>query len=290
MQRLHGWKEEMKQMVLCSAKRQHGEGGGGDTEGEIAPLTFPDSRGANVQLLGAEAALTAAEVSDLGTDQKRAYDIIMWHLHQTMAGANPPPLRMVIHGEGGRGKFKVIQTTTQGFVEQVVRDLLMKTAYTGIAASIIDGKTTHAVANISVRRTRTMSDETRPKLQRFWRMCQYLVIDEFSMIRKSFLSLLSRNIGIGKENGSSPNSSASFGGLSVILCGDLHQFPPVETASYEALYRPTKSATEPEDVQMGRRIYQEFNTVVVLKEQRRVTDTEWLGFLQNLRNGQVQEI
>ncbi|OCH87121.1 hypothetical protein OBBRIDRAFT_697946, partial [Obba rivulosa] len=76
-------------------------------------------------------------------DQLRAYDIIVWHLDQTLQGKNPKPLRMVIHGEGGTGKSKVIQTVTEYFVQKGAKYLLLKSAYTGVAASLIDGKTTH---------------------------------------------------------------------------------------------------------------------------------------------------
>ncbi|KZT08384.1 uncharacterized protein LAESUDRAFT_605749, partial [Laetiporus sulphureus 93-53] len=77
------------------------------------------------------------------TDQKRAYDIITWHLNQTLAGHKPPQLLMLIHGEGGTGKSRVIQTVTEHFKHQSAEDSLAKAAYTGIAASVIDGKTTH---------------------------------------------------------------------------------------------------------------------------------------------------
>jgi hypothetical protein len=65
----------------------------------------------------------------------------------------------------------------------------------------------------------------------------YLIINEYSMLVKSFLALLSKHISIGKE-GSESGSSGSFGGINVILCGDLHQFPPVVAAPSEALYQP----------------------------------------------------
>ncbi|THU78169.1 hypothetical protein K435DRAFT_567553, partial [Dendrothele bispora CBS 962.96] len=57
--------------------------------------------------------------------------------------SNPPPLRMILYGEGGTGKSKVIQTVTEVFKARGVSDWLIKSAYTGVAASLIDGKTTH---------------------------------------------------------------------------------------------------------------------------------------------------
>ena len=60
-----------------------------------------------------EQTLTAIDSSMLKDDQYRAYDIITWHLEQVLAGAKPPLLRQILHGEGGTGKSKVIQTVTQ---------------------------------------------------------------------------------------------------------------------------------------------------------------------------------
>ncbi|THU83028.1 hypothetical protein K435DRAFT_690331, partial [Dendrothele bispora CBS 962.96] len=106
----------------------------------------------------------------LKEDQRRAYDIITWHLDQTLAGRKPPPLRMVLYGEGGTGKSRVIQTVTEYFERHHAKHLLIKAAYTGVAASLIDGKTLHVIGHISVKRSGafTISDETKRKLQEFW--------------------------------------------------------------------------------------------------------------------------
>ncbi|KAJ3970272.1 hypothetical protein EV361DRAFT_786151, partial [Lentinula raphanica] len=87
----------------------------------------------------------------LKDDQRRAFDIVKWHLEQTLAGSSPPPLRMIIHGEGGTGKSKVIATITDLFRKMNVPSMLVKSAYTGVAASVIEGKTTHTIAAISTR-------------------------------------------------------------------------------------------------------------------------------------------
>lgn len=85
-------------------------------------------------------------------------------------------------------------------------------------------------------------------------------------------------------------SSQSFRGVSVILCGDFFQFPPVACAPSEALYFPTTTVQRnQEDSQTGCTIFEEFTTVVILKEQMRVTDPVWQDFLQHLQVGQVQE-
>ena len=266
-------------------------------EGNIFPYN-PDAPEAVARLNGdseiAENALPPVDPSQLKTDQRRAYGIVIWHLDQTLSGASPPPLRMILYGEGGTGKSKVIQTITQAFTQRGVSGMLLKSAYTGVAASLIDGKTTHTIGMIS-RNGHPLSSQTKAKLQAFWKYIVYLIIDEYSMISKSFLAKLSRNIGIGKMKGSVENPESShasdslgFGGINVILCGDLHQFPPVAGAKRDSLYFSPLS-TDSIDLTTGRMIYEEFKTVVVLREQVRVTDIGWRDFLRRLRKGEVQE-
>ena len=266
-------------------------------QGEVI-LYDPDDR---MALFCVETGLTTSENSippvdptQLKTDQRRAYEIVVWHLGQTLSGASPPPLHMILHGEGGTGKSKVIQTITQAFAQRGVSSMLLKSAYTGVAASLIDGKTTHTIGMIS-RNGRPLSSATKAKLQAFWKHCVYLIIDEYSMISKSFLAKLSQNIGIGKARGAVENpdknhvgDSLAFGGINVILCGDLHQFPPVAGAKRDPLYFSLQD-TDSNDLKTGRMMYEEFTTVVVLREQVRVTDIEWRNFLRRLRKGAVKE-
>ncbi|KAF9780858.1 hypothetical protein BJ322DRAFT_978412, partial [Thelephora terrestris] len=62
----------------------------------------------------------------------------------------PPPLRMILYGEGGTGKSRVIQTITESFAARGVSHMLVKAAYTGVAASLVNGKTTHVIASLSL--------------------------------------------------------------------------------------------------------------------------------------------
>ena len=159
--------------------------------------------------------------------------------------------------------------------------MLMKAAYTGVAASLVDGKTTHVIGSMSLRSKDDISDASKKKLQDFWRNIRYLIIDEYSMLSKSFLATLSRNISVGMEGSQGFQPGTSFGGLNVILCGDLHQFPPVACGKREPLYYPTRTDDSIAS-QVGRKIYKEFSTVIILREQMRVTDHIWRDFLNHL--------
>ncbi len=295
---LEGWRRQMAADVLQRQAAADGHAGEASAGGQpsveaglpgVAMDRDPSVR--HVGLLepqGSEDALPPVDLASLRADQFRAFDIISWHLDQTLAGNDVPPLRMVLYGEGGTGKSRVIQTVTQAFIARGCSFMLVKAAYTGIAASLIDGKTTHVIAHISVNKKAGMSDDTRRTLQAFWRGKRYLFLDEYSMLAKSFVAVLARNVAIGME-GSGLDRDQSFGGLNIILCGDLHQFPPVATAKEEALFYPNdidRDIGEP-DRMLGRKIYEEFTTVVILKEQMRVSDPTWRDFLVHLRYGKV---
>ena len=240
-----------------------------------------------LQSTTSEQALPAMEPDCLKPDQLRTYRVVTWHLGETLRGGNIPPLRMVLYGEGGTGKSRVIQTITEAFAARGVSHMLMKAAYTGVAASLVDGKTTHVIGCLSLGSKSDVSDAAKKKLQDFWRDIRYLIIDEYSMLSKSFLVTLSRNISIGMEGSQGFQQGISFGGLNVILCGDLHQFPPVACGKREPLYYPI-SSTDPMTSQVGRKIYEEFSTVIILQEQMRVTDHTWRDFLDHLRHGRVE--
>ena len=265
--------------------------------GSVVPLTQSEtdtsSHGTVVplpQTVISEAALEAVDSVVLGKDQRRAYDIIIWHLDQTLAGRNPPPLRMLLYGEGETGKSKVIQIVTEGFKARGTQYMLIKAAYTGVAASLIDGKTTHVIGGISLFGNEIqLTAEARAKLQQFWKHKRYLILDEYSMLAKDFFSLLLWNIGIEKKGGTDNIHSQSFEGINVIICGDLHQFTPVAQPLHSALYYPSDQLRDSIDSQLGCAIYKEFSTVVTLKKQMRVTDSVWHEFLQHLRHGHVQE-
>jgi len=101
----------------------------------------------------------------LKPDQLRAYRIVTWHLGKTLRGNDIPPLRMVLYGGGGTGKSRVIQTITEAFAARRVSHMPMKAAYTGVAASLVDGKTTHVIGSLSLGSKDNISDATKKKLQ-----------------------------------------------------------------------------------------------------------------------------
>jgi hypothetical protein len=74
---------------------------------------------------------------------------------------------MIILGEGGVRKLKLIQTMTYAFEQKEVHEWCVKGTYTGITAFLIDGKMLHVLDDIPVWGGK-QSAQTLKRLQEFW--------------------------------------------------------------------------------------------------------------------------
>ena len=272
------WKNELQQSSFVTDEMNLESHISTSLEPEVCPIT--NLRDGLEEDVNDRNQISPVDVDKLNEDQRRAYDIVDWHLQDVTEGKIVPQLLMMIPGEGGVGKSKLIQTMTENFERRQKALWCVKGAYTGIAASLIDGKTLHVLGGIPVRGGR-QSAQTLKKLHDFWKDKHYLIIDEVSMLSRSFLAKLSQIISIAKES----EGDKPFGGLNVILVGDFHQFPPVVGRRSAPLYWPVDSMHDSEDDILGRMIYEQFLTVVQLKEQIRVRDDVWHDVLQHVRYG-----
>src|SRR5260370_40988933 len=90
----------------------------------------------------------AVDISHLHMDQKWAFNIISTHVMHVMQGAGGNQLLMLLLSEGGTGKSIVISTLTSFFLSRGRGNMLVKGAYTGIAACHIGGCTLHTLVSI----------------------------------------------------------------------------------------------------------------------------------------------
>lgn len=221
--------------------------------------------------------------------QSMVHNIISTHLQAHLNGENPAQILLIVHGQGGTGKSELLNSISSTFHSLNADELLAKTAMSGVAASIIGGETLHSWATLPLTTPSSNKWLTHPnrrvqaKRQQNMGNVLWLTIDEISMLTTNLLQRLSEITGFVRGNKTS--STIPFGGINVLLLGDLHQFPPVANTCKE-LYHPMPST---DDCRLGRHLFLQFKTVVHLHEQMRIRDATWLGILDRSRTGNCSD-
>ena len=139
-----------------------------------------------------------------------------------MSGAN-----VFLTGAPGAGKTYVLNQ----FVGRAMRagKRLAVTASTGIAASHIGGTTIHSWSGLGILDSLSADDLKRlggsDRLIKRYNSIDTLVIDEVSMLHGARLDMVNQLAKLLRGN------DEPFGGLQVILVGDLFQLPPINRGS-----------------------------------------------------------
>lgn len=177
-------------------------------------------------------------------------------------------------GPAGSGKTFVLN--------QFIRLLKKKkkqvavTASTGIAATHIGGTTIHSWSGLGIREALQPQDEAylknNAKLQKRYNAADVLIIDEISMLHGARLDMVNQACKLLR------GSEQPFGGLQVILTGDLFQLPPVSRGGAAVDFAHQSGA------------WQELNpTICYLSEQHRQGDDALLGILQAMRSQGIED-
>lgn len=151
------------------------------------------------------------------------------------------------------------------------------TASTGIAATHIGGTTIHSWSGLGIKDY--LSDWDRERLQQTERLTKrynaadVLVIDEVSMLHGKRLDMVSEACKLLRA------SNKAFGGLQVVLVGDLFQLPPVSRGGELVDFAHRSSAWQELAPQ-----------VCYLTEQHRQLDDGLLDLLNAMRKGDVDEL
>jgi len=101
-------------------------------------------------------------------------------------------------------------------------------APTGIAALTIGGKTIHSLCRFPP--SWIVRDEIKPFPKSLAAKAKLLIIDEISMVNANLLDSMNVFFKINRNN------KSPFGGISVVMVGDLFQLPPIVTDSTKPLF------------------------------------------------------
>ncbi len=178
-------------------------------------------------------------------------------------------------GAPGAGKTYVLNE----FIRRAVRagKTVAVTASTGIAATHIGGTTIHSWSGLGIKDSLTDWDRERlqsaDRLVKRYNGADVLVIDEVSMLHGHRLDMVNEVAKLLRKN------DEPFGGLQVILVGDMFQLPPISRGSdvVDFVHLSTAWAElEPK--------------ICYLTEQHRQIGDELLDLLEAMRRGDVNEL
>jgi hypothetical protein len=183
---------------------------------------------------------------------------------------------LFLTGKAGTGKSTLIRLFTADTDRNVV-----VVAPTGIAALNVDGYTIHRLFGF---RTTTTLDDIRNGAYRPGRFAktlaslQTLIIDEASMVRADVFDMVAAAL---ERFGPAPG--APFGGVQIVLVGDLYQLPPV-VSEHEAGYFSTTYET-PYFFSARSFDRDDFPTISLTTVFRQLGDDRMTAILNEIREG-----
>jgi ATP-dependent DNA helicase PIF1 len=117
--------------------------------------------------------------------------------------------------------------------------------------------------------------------ENIYRNLDAIVIDEISMVRADLLDCVDKFL---RLNG--PRTDRSFGGIQMILIGDLYQLPPVITGTEKAAFRSLYETPYFYSAKVFHSFEMEF---VELEKVYRQHDEEFINLLNSIRNKSITE-
>lgn len=145
-------------------------------------------------------------------------------------------------------------------------------ASTGKAAVAIDGCTVHTALKISLSKLLPLSTEVIHQFRALFKYVKVLLIDEISMIGAELLMQI--DCRLKQITG---NFNTNFGGIDIILIGDLRQLPPVRAT---AIYKQPKQRMAGPTLWRGLKFHE-------LTQVMRQSDTQFSSILTKIGSGEL---
>ena len=170
----------------------------------------------------------------LDNQQRQAVNIAVKYAKDIVKArkeGNAPPKAplLMVHGGAGAGKSTVINVLAQWLQKILQKEgdniecpCVLKAAFTGTAASNIEGQTLHTSFGFSFdNKFYSLSDKIRDQKRAALRNLKTVIIDEISMVKADMLYQLDLRLQEIMEKPGLP-----FGGVSIFAFGDMMQLKP----------------------------------------------------------------
>ena len=187
-----------------------------------------------------------------------------------------------VTGEAGSGKTELLKTICHEYDKKKINYLIA--APTGVAAINAGGMTIHNLFKIpidmnplGILNLKHLDEKKDAKKIKILKECEVLFIDEISMVSAYILDLISKRMCQVKKT----TYKKPFGGIKVIMIGDLLQLPPVISGKNEQLYYKNY----PSPWFFVSRCMNELSlrTILLSKNYRQESDPSYQKILSNIR-------
>jgi len=203
----------------------------------------------------------------------KSFDEIKEEIIKNLSEENENQKFIFLTGAAGTGKTTLLES-----IKHEVDKKKIVVAPTGIAALNIGGTTINSAFRIGFDTIPKVNKSEDPAFRKLLKNLELLVIDEISMVRAPMLDAISQSLQIHRK------SNKPFGGIDVIVCGDLFQLPPVVKqneedeiyAKYDSVY--FFDAFSFKDIE--EKIFYELN-----ESFRQEEDENFFNLLNNIRLG-----
>jgi len=230
-------------------------------------------------------------------------------------------LKLIVTGAGGTGKSFLISTIVKYanyYFGSPKSTLLM--APTGVAAFNIGGTTIHKALKLRANGDNSnssidkVSQSSISRLENEIGEVKLIIIDEVSMVGAQTLNIINSKLNLThNQTKTNSNEIGYFGGVHVILLGDIFQLSPVGQTSLYNPFGDSEPAVESDpkvlassnnhtgslnsnlnqpqkssDMKMGQLIWNSFKRVIILDQQQRQQDSNFAATLNRLRVGEPE--
>ena len=235
----------------------------------------------------------SSKIQKLDADQRIVIDIgVDFAKKSERVGKNqcrkPIAPLFIVHGGAGTGKSTIINALSQS-LEKIFRKpgdnpnnpYIIKAAFTGNAAFIIQGQTLHSAFNFPYgNQILSLSDKIRDERRTLLRNLKAVIVDEMSLVKSDMLYQL--HFRLMKDIF---QNELLFGGVAVFVLGDILQIEPVKGSS---IY----SAPRDERLKLYHAVedlWKKFTVNNLNTNHRQGDDKEYAHLLNRVRIGQQKK-
>lgn len=181
-----------------------------------------------------------------------------------------------VTGKAGTGKSTLLE-----YFRRHTKKKVVVLAPTGVAALNVKGQTIHSFFRFKPHVTLDSIKKLKKDGDSIYKKIDAIVIDEVSMVRADLLDCLDRFMRLNGRSRKKP-----FGGVQMILIGDLYQLPPVVTSKEKDIFRTHYESPWFFDARVMNGLDLEF---IELEKVYRQKDESFISLLNAIRNNSVTD-